>query len=304
MSRIDARLREMQFLAKLDREGEIHISGSYDGSPERQMLISLIEEEYVNGFDAYPVDYDEKTWSAGRAMHVHHGIQVESAAMLLTRHPKGGPSQTSFNVCLRMCHKGRVRLSELEQQLKTSRDRDETGLLWAKRHLRTDLAIAILSASAATPLSVAFLDMNGLGLINTDHGHAGGDAAILAFFQAATATLGQRGDVYRNGGDEMVVLLPGVDDTRACELLDGFVRQLSQDALRLGDANTEVRLTASCGSASTSDPNEDAGTVLDRADKVMYRAKSESGPPKAYEGRVSAFAAGDAPVKTYPPRNG
>ena len=59
---------------------------------------------------------------------------------------------------LKISHEGRVRLSELEQQLRSGRDRDETGLLWAKRHLTTDLAIAVLSASQKAPLSVAFAD--------------------------------------------------------------------------------------------------------------------------------------------------
>lgn len=129
------------------------------------------------------------------------------------------------NVTLSISHKGRVRLSELEQQLRTGRDRDESGLLWAKRHLQTDLAIELLSASNEAPMSVAFLDMNGLKAINDNHGHAAGDEAIRAFFQAVTSTLGQHGEVYRNGGDEVVVTLPRTTDERAAKLLGSRFRQ-------------------------------------------------------------------------------
>jgi diguanylate cyclase (GGDEF)-like protein len=199
-------------------------------------------------------------------------------------------------VTIRISHRGRVRLSELEQALKTGRDRDETGLLWVKRHLVTDLATAVLSASTEAPLSVAFLDMNGLKPINDTLGHRAGDEAIRAFFQAVLATLGQHGEAYRAGGDEVVVILPGITDERAAKSLDGFVRQLGKDVLVLGDGKLETRLTASCGSASTTNPLEDAEAVLERADKVQYRAKERS---KERTPRASAIAVGDGDVTTY-----
>lgn len=198
------------------------------------------------------------------------------------------------NVTLSISHKGRVRLSELEQQLRTGRDRDESGLLWAKRHLQTDLAIELLSASNEAPLSVAFLDMNGLKAINDNHGHAAGDEAIRAFFQAVTSTLGQHGEVYRNGGDEVVVILPRTTDERAAKLLDGLVRQLSKEVLRLGATVAET-LTASCGSVSTTNPAEDAKAFLERADEVQYRAKKKS---KEHTPRVSAIAVGQGEAIT------
>ncbi|XYH98392.1 GGDEF domain-containing protein [Sorangium sp. So ce1128] len=153
-----------------------------------------------------------------------------------------GQFLTGCHVNLSISHKGRVRLSELEQQLRTGRDRDDTGLLWAKRHLETDLAIELLSAGNEAPLSVAFLDMNGLKAINDTYGHAAGDEAIRAFFQAVTSTLGQHGEVYRNGGDEVVVTLPRTTDERAGKLLDGLVRQLGKEVLRLGATVTETLL--------------------------------------------------------------
>ncbi|WP_437981497.1 GGDEF domain-containing protein [Sorangium sp. So ce117] len=201
-------------------------------------------------------------------------------------------------VALSIGHKGRVRLSELAQQLRTGRDRDETGLLWAKRHLETDLAIALLSASSDAPLSVAFLDMNGLGSINNTHGHAAGDEAIRAFFQATVSTIAQHGEAYRNGGDEVVVILPSTTDEQASKLLDVFVRQLGKDVLRLGESGDELALTASCGSVSATDPAENAEALLKRADKVQYRSKHKS---KEQDPRVSAIAVGDGDVITYAP---
>lgn len=160
----------------------------------------------------------------------------------------------------------------------------------------TDLVIEVMSASKETPLSVAFLDMNGLKSINDTHGHPAGDEAIRAFFQAVVATLVQNGEAYRNGGDEVVVILPGVTEDGATKLLNSFVRQLGKGVLVLGDARAEVRLTASCGSASTTDPNEDAAALLKRADDAEIRAKNKS---RESMPRASAVAIGDGEVATY-----
>lgn len=285
MSRVDARLLEMQFLAKLDRDGKTDFSAPYDASPHRQMIASLLYDGYVNdGFDNF---MELQRWQSMLAgLDAARGNSIK--ALL------GGRGLT-----LKISHKGRVRLSELEQQLQTGRDRDDTGLLWAKRHLATGLAIDVLSASKETPLSVAFLDMNGLGAINNTHGHPAGDEAIRAFFQAVVATLGERGEAYRNGGDEVVVILRATADEDARKLLDVFLRQLGKDVLVLGDAR--LTLTASCGSASTTDPNEDAAVLLKRADAVQYRAKDES---KKHDPRVSAWAVGDGGVVTFPAGEG
>jgi diguanylate cyclase (GGDEF)-like protein len=283
----------MRFLAQFDAIGSLKIAGSYDGSPERQMIISLVDQGYVNGLDAYSVEHGPR-WSHWDAVKLADAERPKTIGMLLTKWGKG----TAVEVGLTISHKGRVRLAELEQQLKTGRDRDETGILWAKHHVLVDLAIAILSAAKNAPLSVAFLDMNGLTEINP-LGHSAGDAALRAFFQAAAATLGQRGDVYRNGGDEVVAILPGVDDAGAIKIVDAFVRQLGKDALHL--ATEAVSLTACCGTASTLDPNEDATSVLDRADQSLLRAKPQSGAAKVWRGRVSAYAVGDGAVATHAP---
>jgi diguanylate cyclase (GGDEF)-like protein len=293
MPRIDARLREMQFLAQLDRDGPIEISGQYDMDEieHRQMLVSLMLDGYVNGIDTYPVQHNQRFWTPMEAVRQAPGNRDRDIGLLLT---KG----VNLQVTVRISHKGRVRLSELQQQLKSGRDRDDTGLLWRKRHLAVDLTIDVLSASKETPLSVAFLDMNGLGAINNIHGHDAGDQAIHAFFQTVVATLGERGEVYRNGGDEVVVIMPNVTDDGAIRLFAIFVQQLGKDVLILGDAKVTTTLTASCGSASATEPNDDAAAFLKRADAAQYRAKSES---KKHTPRVSTFAVGDGKVSTYAP---
>jgi hypothetical protein len=115
--------------------------------------------------------------------------------------------------------------------------------------------------------------------------------------EAAVVTFGEHGEAYRGeGGDEVVVVLPDTTDARAGKLLETFARQLGKDVLVFGD--TSVRLTASCGSASTMDPNEDAAVLLERADKAQYRAKEEA---RKHAPRKSTIAVGDGEVTMYAP---
>ena len=288
MSRVDARLREMQLLAKLDRDGPVEVSGVNDQGAERQMIISLLRDGHLNGIETLGWGKDaamQGSWNRlGNAFESH---VWEALAQLLSGNGA---------VKIQISHKGRVRLSELEQQLRTGRDRDETGLLWAKRHAVTDVAIALLSTSADAPLSVAFLDMNDLKLLNDTHGHDAGDQGIHTFFQAALATVGQHGEAYRYGGDEVVVVMPGVGDDLAAKLLDAFVVQLGKEPLVLGEKR--VPLTASCGSASMTNPGGDVAVLVKRADTAMYRAKAAS---KALAPRVSAIAVGDGAPASHAP---
>lgn len=288
---MDARVREMKFFSRLDREGKILVETVDAGGPglhsqERQMIISLLKDEYVNGIDSAPGVLDLMVnWSAKGA---HDSIVRQQLHNLLL-----GRSAVELHIS----HKGRVRLSELEQQLKTGRDRDPTGLCLAKRHLLIDLAIVVLSVDKDSPLSVVFLDMNGLKAINDTHGHRAGDEAIRAYLEAVVVAFGEHGEAYRGeGGDEVVVVLPNTTDARAGKLLETFARQLGKDVLVLGD--TSARLTASCGSAGTTDPNEDAAVLLERADKAQYRAKDEA---RKHAPRKSTIALGDSEVTTYAP---
>lgn len=293
MSRIDARIREMQFLARLDREGSIDILSQVEGgprqdSPERQMIVSLLHDGYLNGLDTVGGFWRERE-IAKHAQEMHATLikdQLSSVAFA------GG-------VVVAISHKGRVRLSELEQQLKTGRGHDPTGLCLAKRHLMTDLAIAITSAGRETPLSVAFFDMNGLKAINDTHGHQAGDESIRAYLEAVVTTFEEYGEAYRGeGGDEVVVVLPGVADELAGKLLGTFVRQLGKVAIVLGNARVAVRLTAACGSVSTTDPNEDAAVLLKRADDVQYRAKAEA---RRRTPRLSTIAVANGEMTTHAP---
>ncbi len=116
------------------------------------------------------------------------------------------------------------------------------------------------------------LDLDRFKQLNDEHGHAAGDAVLLAVAQALAAAVRPTDVLARTGGEEMVVL--------------GLVSD-HHDAGRLGErlrtavhqaGRAPYRVTASVGAALTSPvPGEDAQDavwrLIDRADLAMYTAK-------------------------------
>ena len=114
------------------------------------------------------------------------------------------------------------------------------------------------------PLTVAFIDIDGLKETNDRQGHAAGDALL----RGLTSTLkdGLRGQdlVFRYGGDEFVCLLP---DT-AEEAGRAKLRQVQLEA-----ADRGIRF---CFGIAEYRRSDDVVSLLGRADQELYRHKASN----------------------------
>lgn len=137
--------------------------------------------------------------------------------------------------------------------------------------------MAALEAHLAAPgagLAVVFVDLDHFKAVNDDLGHAAGDELLVLVadrLRDATRT----GDVVgRLGGDEFLVLCPGVADRHEAEVIgDRVARALRHHVLLEAGP---VDLQASVGVAHTAD-DPAATTTADQlvacADAAMYRSK-------------------------------
>jgi len=120
------------------------------------------------------------------------------------------------------------------------------------------------------PLSLLFLDLDGLKSINDRHGHRAGSDAIRQVASVIRSELRESDTGARWGGDEFTILAP---NTRAAAALT-FAERIRA---RIAEQRAEWPLTVSIGVATfdvdTNNSPEDAGALLRAADMAMYRAK-------------------------------
>ena len=120
------------------------------------------------------------------------------------------------------------------------------------------------------PTSVAVLDLDHFKAVNDTFGHQKGDAILRMLATVLVANARADDVVARLGGDEFVVLLQNAHPSgaaAACRRLLMLVANSEVD-----DGARGVSVTASIG-VTVAIAEDDAQSVLDRADRLLYRAK-------------------------------
>jgi diguanylate cyclase (GGDEF)-like protein/PAS domain S-box-containing protein len=123
--------------------------------------------------------------------------------------------------------------------------------------------------------AVAFLDLDHFKDINDTHGHEAGDVLLKAVASRLEAVLRSSDTVCRQGGDEFVLLLSGLEDRQHVQSLAAKVLAQVARPCALGDAPGApvVDISCSLGIAIFPEHGEDPATLLLRADQAMYAAK-------------------------------
>ncbi|NGM37634.1 GGDEF domain-containing protein [Methylobacterium sp. DB0501] len=164
--------------------------------------------------------------------------------------------------------------ARLEAELRRLADTDPlTGALARRRFLEVCARDWPRRPGEGRPGQTAcllMLDLDRFKLVNDSHGHAAGDAALIAFVTACRSALRSLDAVGRLGGEEFAVLLveTGPEDGAA-------VAERIRAAVAAHPVATEtgpIGITVSIGLAAA-EPGESLQAAMRRADAALYAAK-------------------------------
>ncbi len=140
------------------------------------------------------------------------------------------------------------------------------------RQLETEMAAA---RRHAHPLSLAMIDIDQFKRVNDAYGHPMGDWVLIQVAQLIEGAVRQEDIVGRYGGEEFAVTMPFADVRGASLAARRILRAISRKTLQQGDRRVEVRL--SVGTATFPTEVETAVELVEKADRRLYRAKSQGG---------------------------
>ena len=128
------------------------------------------------------------------------------------------------------------------------------------RHLR----------EASTPFALAMADLDNFKRLNDSYGHDTGDRALRSFARVLREAVRDGDVVARHGGEEFVIVLPGVDALTAAPVLHR-IREKLADAV---GTSLIPAFTVSIGVADST-WSTDLTDVLRAADHALLAAKAE-----------------------------
>jgi two-component system cell cycle response regulator len=180
-----------------------------------------------------------------------------------------------------------------------------TGLpnrIYLEERLATELARA---RRYEEPMALAILDVDHFKRFNDAWGHAAGDVVLRAVGQTLRDAIRESDVAVRYGGEEFVLLLPGMDSTAALERAELLRRRMEETAIQILRRAEPGKVTISIGVSAYGIDGETPEALLDAADTRLFKAKEDGrnrvvGPPPAvraseHRSRASAsyFARGE-----------
>lgn len=119
------------------------------------------------------------------------------------------------------------------------------------------------------PLTVLMIDLDEFKKLNDKYGHLQGDVALRATADQLRKTVRRTDTVCRYGGEEFMIVLPETSPEDASVL----AARLFTEVEECGRA-VNLPVTISIGLSSMRD-GDDAGRILERADRALYASKSQ-----------------------------
>ncbi|MDE3069503.1 MAG: diguanylate cyclase [Acidobacteriota bacterium] len=160
-----------------------------------------------------------------------------------------------------------ARTADVDSRAAAAADR-LTGLLNRSALLARAAELAHQAELTGEPVGLLLGDVDRFKEVNDTHGHEAGDATLVQIATRLREALGSSGSIYRFGGEELVVLVPGADASDCMLLAERLRRAVERKPIR------QLSVTMSFGvAASPSGERFDFEDMFAAADAALYAAK-------------------------------
>lgn len=120
------------------------------------------------------------------------------------------------------------------------------------------------------PFSIALIDLDNFKRVNDLQGHGRGDRLLQQVSETISHAIRKTDLAGRIGGDEFAIFFPETDQDHVRKAITKLVAELD-----IMTSQSGWQVTASLGVVTCKDVGETYDTLLEMADKLMYRAKEK-----------------------------
>lgn len=227
-------------------------------------------DSIVKGFELGAMDYLTKPFNGAE-------LQARVKTQLELYHSKKELIETNARLSEEIAERIKA-----EQELERSKEKyhdlsihDGLTGFYNTRYLYDAMATLIAeSQRKKQKFSLIFMDIDNFKRVVDTHGHLNGSQALLEVAQTIDQCLESPAYGVAYGGDEFVIVLPGLDHKQAMEKARQ-IRASMLETIYLPSVNNGIHLQASFGVATYPDDAADIKSILAKADQAMFQIKTE-----------------------------
>jgi|GEM_PF-1229021 len=174
----------------------------------------------------------------------------------------------SINIFINKLHKNHEELSDAKKVLDSLYITDRLTNVYNRVKIDEIIDIELKKKKRYDHVcSVILIDVDYFKLVNDTYGHLVGDSILKEFAVLIKESVRDTDFVGRWGGEEFIIVCPQTDQNGALSLAEHLRSKIEEFYF-----TTVGKKTASFGIATCTD-NDDAQSIIDNADKALYRAK-------------------------------
>lgn len=159
-----------------------------------------------------------------------------------------------------------VRSSRLLAATRREAERDDLTGLRNRAAFWQQLRAGVRAASPQAPFALAVVDVDDFKQVNDRFGHPVGDQVLVSVADRLGRSLRETDHVYRVGGEEFALLVPGADEAAA-------LRALRRGLARVKRGRADLPLVTVSAGVAVARGDVDAEMLYELADAALYRAK-------------------------------